>query len=220
MRSLASLTGLLLLTGCALMQRGASVNVRYYEPEPPPPNAASAATGPAVQLRLGQVAAGSDLGERIMHSDGRYEVGFYESRRWSDLPETYVRQALVRVLFDSGGFRQAVEGRAPTLTVQILSFTEVTNGTNHVGRVVLRGVLSTDVEVFADTFAANEPVEGTRFEDVVAAISRALSSVCEQIAARVHASLVPPAVGSGPEATQPSCLLMASRPDAGVIRSQ
>ena len=187
-----SLTALVLVSGCALTKKGTPVFVRYFTPEHPPAEGttSSPATGP--EVRLGRVTSGSDLGERIVHGDGAYEVGFYDSRRWTEIPEKYVRSALERALFDEGGFRRSVGGNAPTLNVEVLSFMEVKNAQTHLARVALRGMLSTDHELFAETFAVDQPVDGIRFEDVVAATSHALDSACQQIAIRVGAALAKP----------------------------
>jgi cholesterol transport system auxiliary component len=151
-------------------------------------------------LRLGRVSAGTDLGERIVYGDGKYQVAFYETRRWTEPPEKYVRDALEHSLFDEAGFRQAVAGPAPTLNIEILSFMEVKNGQTHLARVALRGVLSTNVELFAETFAVDQPVQGLLFEDVVAALSHALDQACRQIAVRVESALAAQApVSEGPK---------------------
>jgi cholesterol transport system auxiliary component len=183
-----AIMALLLISGCALLSKGTPANVRYFTPEhAPQATAPSPATG--MQLRLGRVTAGTDLGERIMYGDGKYQVSFYETRRWTEPPEKYVRDTLEHTLFDEAGFLHAVEGQAPTLNIEILSFMEVRNGQSHLARVALRGVLSTNVELFAETFAVDQPVQGLLFEDVVAAVSHALDLACRQVAARAANTL-------------------------------
>ena len=187
-----SLAALVLASGCALTSKATALGVRWFTPEPTPPERTrcSPASGPA--LRVGRVTAGSELGERIVYGDGRYEVGYYETLRWTDRPERYLRSALDRVLFEERGFQRAVTGMAPTLDVELLSFQEVKTAQTHLARVAFRGVLSTDHQLLAETFAVDQPITGTRFDDVVDAIARALDTASNQLALRAGDALSKP----------------------------
>ena len=101
---------LALATSCALFQRGKSLEVDHYTPERPEIGVARRPGDGAPSLRLGHVASGPDLGERIAYRDGVYRVGYYEGRRWTDRPELYVRRTLAKALFEEGGFRRALSG--------------------------------------------------------------------------------------------------------------
>jgi cholesterol transport system auxiliary component len=181
--------GLLAPTGCALTSRGEVLDVRWFTPERAHAQAAPAVPAAGPSLRLGRVTSGTDLGQRIVHGDGAYEVSYYEDRRWTERPELYVRRALDRTLFEDRGFRRELEGGAPTLDVEVLAFEEIKTASAHAARVVLRIVLSADHVLFEDTAGVLERVTGDRFEDVVAAMSRALDATSEDVARRVGAAL-------------------------------
>lgn len=89
-------------SGCALTTKGDVVTVRYFSPEhltsrltaaavaaPGPPGAEMR---PSRGLVLGAVSSGSNLRERIVFRSGAHEIGYYEDFRWTERPETYVRQ--------------------------------------------------------------------------------------------------------------------------------
>jgi hypothetical protein len=155
------------------------------------PVAPTGAAGPA--LRFGRVTSGPDLGLRIAHGDGAYEVDYYDDRRWTERPELYVRRALGRALFEEGSFRRDLGGRAPQIDAEVLAFQEVQTPDTHAARIVLRVSLSTDHVLFEDTVGAVEPVLGARFDDVVAAMARALDATVAEVARRVGSALPRPA---------------------------
>jgi ABC-type uncharacterized transport system auxiliary subunit len=186
----AAALALLLATGCALTQKARPLEVTYYTPEhPSSPGVASPQPASGPELRLERVESGTDLGERIVFGDGAYRIGYYDSRRWTERPEIYARRSLTRILFEERGFRRAMSGDAPTLDVEILTFQEIRTPAQHEARVVLRLVLSTDRVLLEDTIAAAQPVVGDTFDDVVAAMSRALEQSSSQVARRVGSAL-------------------------------
>jgi ABC-type uncharacterized transport system auxiliary subunit len=182
---------LALCSACALFSRGDPVEVRWFTPEHLSVGSNLPPTGPA--LRISHVTSQSSLGERIAHGNGAYEVSYYETLRWTERPAKYVLSTLERTLFEERGFQKVTGGSAPGLDVDLLSFQEVQTSTTHLARVALRGVLTTDHELFAETFSIDQPIDGTQIEDVVAAISRALDAVVNQLAVRVTAALSKPA---------------------------
>jgi len=112
---------LVVLAGCALTQKSAPVPLRYFDP----PLQVAAAPSPArarTPLRIGRVSEGALLGTRIVHRDSPVESEPYDTLRWSDDPEVYVRRALDRALFGAAPFEQTTDGEAPTLDIDIVAF--------------------------------------------------------------------------------------------------
>jgi cholesterol transport system auxiliary component len=174
--------------GCSLTSKGTALDVRFYTPEPVQPGSANPQSpGPAV--RLGHVHSGADLGQLIAWGDGGFQMGFYEGRRWTERPAQFVTAALRRSLFEVHGFRPATELPAPQLDVEVVSFQELRSPSAHAGRVGLRVRLSGDRELLDVTIVKDEPVKGEPFEEVVAAIARALDAAANEVTARTALAL-------------------------------
>jgi cholesterol transport system auxiliary component len=148
--------------------------------------AAASSTSRACEVELGTIAADSDLGENIVYRFSAHEVGHYESRRWSEAPDAYLRRALVRRLFDEGRCRRVVSGAATTLEARLIAFEEQ-RGPPHRARVVVHMILSDEqvalheetIDLVRDCGAG----DGERaFEEFVRAISQALDDVVVRIA--------------------------------------
>ncbi len=179
------------LASCALTSKSAPVELRYFSPEttsiPAPPS-----SEPHARLRVGRITASSNLRYAIVHRDSAVELAPYETLRWTDTPDTYLRRALVRALFESRPLDQAVGGAAPTLDVELLAFEEVVRGDHHGGRVVLRYVLHDDQAVLArGEIAVERAAAGPTIEPVVAAIGAALDAATEKLADRIAGELCP-----------------------------
>ncbi|MDB4944621.1 MAG: hypothetical protein JWP97_4155 [Labilithrix sp.] len=206
--SLSSVAAIGLLTvltaGCALTSKADIVEIRYFSPEVPKAkltNADAAATTPpaaaapnhAVEVRLGRVSSGGNLRERIAFRDDAYELGYYEDKRWTERPETFVRRELGRTLYEEHGFHRVLSGMAPTVEVEVIAFDDMRLKTGRAARVQLKVMVFEGNDVlFEDTVTADRPVSGDKpkIEDVVAAMSTALDAACEQIATRVGNEII------------------------------
>ena len=181
---------LLLLAACALTSKSAPREVRYFSPERADQQLAPAPAGAHARLRLGRVVAGAHLRLAIVHRESAVELAPYETLRWTEPPDAYVRRALVRALYDARGLEQAVGGDAPTLDVELVAFEEVARGTQRAGRVELRYQLRDDSRVLArGTIAIERPAAGPTMELVVPAIGAAMTAASEELAARVATEL-------------------------------
>jgi cholesterol transport system auxiliary component len=181
---------LILLAGCALTSKAPPRELRYFAPASRVgPTATAAPSEPRATLRLGHIVAGAVLGTRILHRESAVEVAPYETLRWTERPDTYVRRALVHALFDVAPLDQAPSGAAPTLDVDVLAFEEVRGGGRHVGRVELRYRVQDGQRVITHGTIATERAAGETIEDVVTAIGDALDAAAAQIAVRVTAKL-------------------------------
>jgi cholesterol transport system auxiliary component len=183
-----------LLGGCALLSKGEVSQRRYFSPEPDAPAPVTPPAAPlALELRLGRVLATSSLDERMMVRTSRQEVGFQDDRLWTERPETYLRRALARVLFEERGLRSVVRGAGPTLDVELIGFEEVT-GPGHVGRVTLALTLSDErVASLQQTVSIERPVVVQPGEDDAVAVARALGEALRasvsEVATRVLTQL-------------------------------
>jgi cholesterol transport system auxiliary component len=177
------------LAGCSFFGKQTPLHPRYYDPEPAASSSGGAATGKG--LRIGHVTGASHLREKIAYHEGERELGFYEQRRWTERPETYLRRTLGRELFERRGLTQLVSGSAPTLEVELTDFSE--HKSPHQARARAR-VLLVDVRAvrFEQTFEVGVPIEGAEFDGVPAAFSKALTLLVEQIGQRVSDELPAP----------------------------
>ena len=201
MKTAMAILAALAVSGCALTSKSEALDIHYFTPA----NSANVQTNPnavnASELRLGRVAAGDNLHERIAFSDGGHEVGYYDDRRWTERPDFYVRRALTRALFEKRGLKHVVAGEAPTFDVDVISFEEIKTKTKHAVRIELAIQLSDDHAVlFEARRTVEKPVgDDKTFETVVAAMSEALDDATNQVADSVATAL-----RSRPEAPAPA----------------
>jgi ABC-type uncharacterized transport system auxiliary subunit len=174
-------------SACALTGKAKALDVRYYTPERVRAVMDPPAQGPA--LRLGQIEAGVDLGQQIVHGDGVFRVDYYDDHRWTQRPQVYVRDALNEVLFVDRGFERVLAGGAPTLDVRIRSFQEIQTVQTHAVRIALDISLAREAVFFQSTVDTTEPVNGPAFEDVIATFSRALYRASGEVARQVGDAL-------------------------------
>jgi uncharacterized lipoprotein YmbA len=175
----------LVLAGCALTSRAPPLELRTFTAEPPP--RAHAAMPPRAQLRLGRVTASANLRYAIVHRVSSVEVEPYETLRWTELPDSYVRRALERALFDERPVSEVVSGDAPTLEVEVLAFEQTARG----GLVTLRYELRDDRGVIArGTISSERPAGSPAIEAVVAAIRDAMIASTEELAGRIERALL------------------------------
>jgi cholesterol transport system auxiliary component len=190
-----SILAALLANGCALLSRGTSLKPRYYDPAQPAPTAAIAGS-PACAVHLGDVSASDDLGQSIAFRRSAYEVGYYETRRWSQSPDNYLRRALVRALFDEHRCRRVLSGDGPTLDARLLTFEQQIEPDR--ARVAVHMMVSDSRGVLVEhTFEATRPfveeASGAGFDSFVAALSIALDDVVAQVVAAVTSGAATPA---------------------------
>ena len=113
-----------LQTSCALTSKAEALSPRYFNPQLAVGPHSRAAARP-FELRLGQVSSASHLDERISYRISAAEVGFYDDRRWTEIPEAFLRRALERELFEERRLSRVVSGVAPVLDVELTSLEEV-----------------------------------------------------------------------------------------------
>jgi cholesterol transport system auxiliary component len=165
--------------------------VRYYTPESGAATSGGATTAPAMQplsLVLGRVRASAYLKERIAYRASAHELGFYEARRWTERPESYLRRALSASLFEQRGLAPAVAGPGPTLDVELTAFEE-TRAPARVAR--LRAVYMLyggGMPAVERTVTVERPIAHT--PDPTDGVVRALSAALDEGVARISDDVV------------------------------
>lgn len=197
------------LSGCALLSKSEPLVPRYFTPELSTADtqstggqaAASTAESYRRPLRIGRVAATSQLRERIVYRTSAEESGFYQTARWTERPENYLRRALSRALFEQRAFSRAVSGSAPTLQAELVAFEEVRGPP---GRVRLQIVVTLDddrASRLEQTVTVEHRLPSVTREARAGAVARALGAALreavERIAEQVVAALPPPAPTRG-----------------------
>src|SRR5262249_24489929 len=149
-------------------------------------NTEGAATAPA--LRLGRVSAAAHLRERIVFREANRELGFYETRRWTEAADAYLRRALADVLFERQRIHRSLGGAGIRLDVELRDFEEVlaprpmaharATFVLHDGRTVLREQ-TVDVE---RPIASAGKGESESADAAVQAMSMALAELVGRVA--------------------------------------
>ena len=183
---------LLIVTGCslggALTAKAGPTDLRYYSPEGLEVRTTNAvlAKPAAPALRLGRVTSGPSLRTHIVYRESSYELGMYDTLRWTDNPEVFVRRALERALFDDGAARESESGDVPTLDVEVVAFEELRSGIRRAGRVELRYTLHDDDRVLdSGTVVMERPADGNDMGAIVPAIAEAMQGAVAEVTRRV-----------------------------------
>jgi len=147
-------------------------------------------TPPVGTLRLGELTSSANLRYAIVHRDSAVEVEPYETLRWAENPEDYVRRALSRALFQDSPLTEVVGGQAVTLDVEVIAFEELRRGERHLGRVQLGYQLHDDRAVLASGVVTTErEAASAAIESVVSAIGDAMNDATSELAQNVVAQL-------------------------------
>jgi cholesterol transport system auxiliary component len=193
-RHVLALCVLLGASGCALLGKSDALGPRYFSPEGASSRVAAPAPASGLELRLGRITAAPYLGERIVFRDSRYELGFYEERRWTERPESYLRRALSRALFEELGVRRIVSGAGATLDIELSEFAEL-RGSRPVARVcatyMLYGnrLVRREATVTVELPIAASSSQRESPEPTVRAMTEAMSLAVQQIVEQVVAEL-------------------------------
>lgn len=188
-----SLAAALLLAGCLFRP---DAELRWFQPDSQA--VAGAATeeeahpAGAAALRLRRVQAAPFLRDRIVwRSDVEY--GVYEHRRWTQMPASYVEQALRHELFNHRGLRRG-EITAPALDVDVRAFDEVL-APAHEARVELavRLVTAEQEPLLERVFTARRPIGDEEAGSVARAMGAALDAVVADLGGAVATALPHPA---------------------------
>lgn len=186
---------------CALTSKADALSPRYFNPQSPAGTRSEPAPQP-FELRLGQVSSASHLDERISYRISAAEVGFYDDRRWTEIPEAFLRRALERELFEQRRLTRVVTGAAPVLDVELTAFEELRQRPEKV-RVTLtfalRGERRSQLERSLELEAPLEQGEGDEAQRVAQTLATTLTLAVRTIGDEVVKRLAePPPAGSLP----------------------
>jgi ABC-type uncharacterized transport system auxiliary subunit len=181
----------LLLGGCALTSKGTPIEIRYFSPESiDVHHAARQALPPVARLRLGSLTSSANLRYAIVHRESAVELDLYETLRWTENPEDYVRRSLSRALFEDGQLEEVVGGAAITLDVELIAFEESHRESRRVGRIQLGYQVHDERSVLKSGIVTVErDATGASIEPVVAAIGSAMDAATSELAKNVVAQL-------------------------------
>lgn len=179
----------LLSPGCALTSKADALSPRYFNPQLGGGSRSQPAAQP-FELRLGQVASASNLDERLAYRVSKAEVGFYEDRRWTELPEAYLRRALEKELFEERKLTRVVTGVAPSLDVELTAFEELRQKPTKV-RVSLTFSLRNDRRsLLEQSLELERPVDEQGGGDPAERVAQALAVTLGQAVQTVGAAVV------------------------------
>jgi ABC-type uncharacterized transport system auxiliary subunit len=171
---------LIMVAACALTSKSAPQELHYFAP---PAHAVATAHGSGTPLRIGRVTPSALLRERIVYRTSNVELDRYETLRWTDAPDVYVRRALASALFDTKLFEQAA---GPVLDVEVIAFEELRRGDRRFGRVELGYTLEDDTHVLArGTVAIERDAGSSTMTAIVTALGAALDAAAAELAARL-----------------------------------
>ena len=176
----ALLLGMVVLAGCGL-----PAPARYFAPDVP---AAQDARGP-VRVRLGIVRSPIHLRESITWRRSEVEYGFYEQRRWTELPSTYVERALARELYGSEDAPVVVGKTVPVLTAEVRAFEEALAPAHEARVAIALEVVDGGCVRLRRTFAASRPLDGTDPLALAHGIGEALDDVVHTSGLAVRSAL-------------------------------
>lgn len=186
-------------TGCALTSKGEPLQIRYFTPESSAGSergreaqASSRTAVPAGQeplgLALGRIRASAHLRERIAFRTSANELGFYDTRRWTERPESYLRRALASDLFEQRGIEPLVGGPGATLDVELVAFEEARTP-RHVARMqVVYLLYGGGAPAVERTITVERPIANTK--DPPAGVVTALAAALDEGVARIADAVV------------------------------
>jgi ABC-type uncharacterized transport system auxiliary subunit len=193
MRSLGRLlVGLVALGGCLLRTADPP---RFFRPTSATLDAAAGDEAhpqvtEGIPIRLRAVRSEPFLRERIVWRVSDVEYGFYEQRRWIDLPAHYVERALRIRLQSTPGLRLTTDPRAAALRVDVLAFDDLLAPT-HAANVALAVALEDPARSrpLERTFSAQAAIGGDDPTSMAKAMGQALDDAVAQVADAVKLSL-------------------------------
>jgi len=193
MKDLPWLLAALALLGSCVFRGGDPP--RFYEPDSAALHGAvgdrpAAAAAARVAVRLRRVRSAAFFRERIVWRASEVEYGFYEERRWNDLPAHYVERALLTKLRETPGLRLTDDPRAAALYVDVVAFEEVLDPVHAADvrlAVSLRGGRRGDL--LERTFSARVGIADGDPASLARAMGRALDDVVAQVAEGLAASV-------------------------------
>jgi len=200
-----TLAAMAALSSCALLGKGKPLELRYFDLAPDASAAPVPAAPAGAQLRLGQVSAARHIDRRFVSRESAHELSYHAEWRWTDEPDTFLRRALSRDLFERAGLTRVVSGAAPSLEVELTAFEAVRGGDGTRAHAAVLAQLQDDrVQLWQRAFEVHAALnEGDPAEALADALGRALAAVASKVAEQTVASLPKPAAPAQPGSPAP-----------------
>jgi hypothetical protein len=168
---------------------------RYFAPsepaEPRPPTPTPAATG----ARLAIVRSPLHLREQMTWRRSDVEYGFYEQRRWAELPGTFVERALARELFVVQRIPSGGGPDAPIVTAELIAFEEVLAPAHEARVGFVLTVADSRCVRLRRSLVASSPLDGDDPVAVAHGVGLALDEVVRTAGEAVRQALASPCRG-------------------------
>ena len=169
---------------------GSSRPVKYYALEVPQPPAQSAAAQFPVSLLVARITS-SHLyrDDRLVYGVSAEELGTYEYERWSEPPVDMIQDSLIASLRATQRFR-SVAAVSSSLRGDYLLRAHL-NALDEIDKPQLAARFSIELElydpraaatVWSDSYSHDEPVNGKKVADVVAALDQNVKTGMNQLA--------------------------------------
>lgn len=179
-------------TACSIFGNSPPLDVRYYDVEAPEHRVkTTAATDSHIELALGKIRSSEFLRNRIVYRESDDALREYDTARWTEYPEVYLRRALTSALYDGGPFVEATRGGVPALDVELLAFEELRRGDGtHAGRVQLSYRLHEGEHVLAsDTITVERNASNGAMPGVVESLQEALDDATHRLVVAIRTAL-------------------------------
>jgi uncharacterized lipoprotein YmbA len=137
-------------------------------------------------VRIRAVVGESFLRERVVWRSSPVEYGFYEQRRWHELPASYVDQALRAAFRKTARVRLSDDVRVPALHVAVTAFDEVLVPAHVAVAQATASLRDAHGQLLLERpFAAEMPIAGDDPATMARAMGGALDAVATGIAEAV-----------------------------------
>jgi ABC-type uncharacterized transport system auxiliary subunit len=137
---------------------------------------AAAPDAPALDVRIAPVKSPVHLREVIAWRRSEVEIGFYQQRRWAELPATYVERALGRELGAAAASSVAGSGAGTVIFVELQHFEEVLAPV-HEAHVALAIQVDRRGCDWSRVAAARQPIA----DDEASSMARAMGLALEEV---------------------------------------
>ena len=142
-----------------------------------------------VVARLAPVRSPIHLREAVTWRRSDVEYGFYEQRRWTEPPASYVERAIVRELFAVERAPLAVDVTAPVVTAEVVAFEDVLEPAHQASVAVGITVVDGRCVRLRQVFAATRPLGDEDGATLARGIGEALDDVVHRAGDAVRRAL-------------------------------
>jgi ABC-type uncharacterized transport system auxiliary subunit len=179
---------MVLLSAC-----GASRPVKYYVLDIQPLAPSSGPQFP-VSLIVGRIVTNQLYrADRLVYGSGPVQLGTYEYERWAESPADMIQDALIMSLRSTGQYRSVSRVASSVrgdyiVRGRLFSLYEADDKSTMAGRFSLQLELfdpKSGMTLWNDSYSHDQPIEGKKVPDVVAALDRNVRAGLQQLTANL-----------------------------------